>query len=330
MEHRLDTMNNNSDNKFLTELQHLDNYNECISKMVVDTHPTAKTILDFGAGLGTIANLVSAQTNCIVDCWDPTLDIQINSKYVRFLPAEPPPLKQYDLVYSTNVLEHIENDVLALKQLHQLTKPDGKLAIFVPACPKLFGPYDKNVGHHRRYTVKEIQLKIRNAGFGKIKTSYFDVLGAVLYFINQKIFRSAKLPTLANLKLFDHWLFPVSRRLDNSIPDFFGKNLYVTAQPKRTTLNTSMLSIVIPCLNEENSILSVIADAKSECENLNIKYEVIVIDNSSDDKSVEIAKKAGARVILCSTKGYGSCLKLGFIASNGEHILMLDEFGFRV
>ena len=85
------------------------------------------------------------------------------------------------------------------------------------------------------------------------------------------------------------------------------------------------LSIVMPCLNEEQTIGTCIEKAISFLEKNNIPGEVIVGDNGSQDRSIEIAESLGAKVIREKKKGYGSALRAAIRASNGKYILMGDS-----
>lgn len=85
------------------------------------------------------------------------------------------------------------------------------------------------------------------------------------------------------------------------------------------------LSIVLPCLNEERTVGTCIDKAKASLEKHQISGEIIVADNGSTDKSIEIALARGARVVHVKEKGYGSALKGGFNAAQGKYILMADS-----
>lgn len=85
-----------------------------------------------------------------------------------------------------------------------------------------------------------------------------------------------------------------------------------------------VLSIVIPCLNEAKTLPIVIEKGLRSIKRLGISGEVIVADNGSDDGSVEIAQKCGARVVHCTHKGYGNALTCGFTHAYGKYLIMGD------
>jgi glycosyltransferase involved in cell wall biosynthesis len=84
------------------------------------------------------------------------------------------------------------------------------------------------------------------------------------------------------------------------------------------------LSVVIPCLNEADSIELVVGKAMDTMRREGIAGEVIVADNGSTDGSRELAERAGARVIREPRRGYGSAYLAGFAAARGRYILMGD------
>ncbi len=84
------------------------------------------------------------------------------------------------------------------------------------------------------------------------------------------------------------------------------------------------LSILIPTLNEEECIGLVIDDIHKVMKERGIEYEVAIIDGISKDRTREIAKEKGARVIEETRKGYGRAYKTGFAQSRGDIITTLD------
>jgi len=84
------------------------------------------------------------------------------------------------------------------------------------------------------------------------------------------------------------------------------------------------LSIVIPCLNEKDTIGLVVQKAMTSLQKLGLQGEVLVSDNGSNDGSVQIANNLGARVVPCSRKGYGNALKSGLSSAAGKYLIMGD------
>ena len=84
------------------------------------------------------------------------------------------------------------------------------------------------------------------------------------------------------------------------------------------------VSVVIPCLNEVNSLGICIEKARKAFAAAGLRGEVVVADNGSTDGSIEIAQRAGARVIPVAQRGYGSALKAGIRAARGAFIVMGD------
>jgi glycosyltransferase involved in cell wall biosynthesis len=84
------------------------------------------------------------------------------------------------------------------------------------------------------------------------------------------------------------------------------------------------VSVVIPCLNEANSIGICVEKAMQAFRGAGLRGEVVVADNGSTDGSIEIAEKLGARVIPVTQRGYGSALRAGIEAACGAFIIMGD------
>lgn len=84
------------------------------------------------------------------------------------------------------------------------------------------------------------------------------------------------------------------------------------------------LTVLMPCLNEQETIATCISEALLFLKQNSINGEVLVSDNGSLDGSVEIAKSAGARVVFAVNKGYGSALITGINAARGKYIVMGD------
>jgi glycosyltransferase involved in cell wall biosynthesis len=84
------------------------------------------------------------------------------------------------------------------------------------------------------------------------------------------------------------------------------------------------LTIVLPCLDEAETLAVCIRKARSSLTNLGIRGEVLIADNGSDDGSQDIARAEGARVVDIRRRGYGSALRGGIEAARGQYVLMAD------
>jgi hypothetical protein len=85
-----------------------------------------------------------------------------------------------------------------------------------------------------------------------------------------------------------------------------------------------LVTVVLPCLNEEDSVGECIDEASAALAIAGFPAEVLVVDNNSTDRSVEIARTHGARVIHERRPGYGSALRAGIEAARGEIVVMAD------
>ena len=84
------------------------------------------------------------------------------------------------------------------------------------------------------------------------------------------------------------------------------------------------VSIVIPCLNEAETIDVVLREARAALDASHIAGEIIVADNGSTDGSQELARRQGARVVAVTARGYGNALMGGIEASRGRYVIMGD------
>ena len=101
-------------------------------------------------------------------------------------------------------------------------------------------------------------------------------------------------------------------------------NKYMAEQTNPSGEYTLELSILMPCLNEAETLEICIQKALRSLRELDIAGEVIIADNGSTDGSQDIATRMGARVVPVAAKGYGSALMGGIIAARGVYIIMGD------
>ena len=130
-------------------------------------------ILDFGSGAGANLNLLKKFSKNI-DAFEPNLKMQnlIKKKYNVNI-AKKLGKKKYDLIFFTDVLEHIKADKRAMKKIFKILKNNGIIILTVPAYYFLYSKKDKALGHFRRYNIKTLTDVIpKNLKIEKI--SYFN------------------------------------------------------------------------------------------------------------------------------------------------------------
>jgi hypothetical protein len=92
----------------------------------------------------------------------------------------------------------------------------------------------------------------------------------------------------------------------------------------RTPPDAIELSVVLPCLNEAETLETCVRKAQESLKRLGVAGEVVVADNGSTDGSQDIARRLGARVVDVPRRGYGAALMAGITESRGEYVLMAD------
>jgi hypothetical protein len=206
------------------------------SKMDLQTRVIEKNgkLLEFGAGTGFLAEVFRSRFQIKPDCveLDPNLVSHIQKKEFKcfqFLSETP---QNYAAIYTSNVLEHIENDSAALKELFDSLIPGGIIGIYVPAHPILYSKMDKDIGHVRRYTRSELKDKVLAAGFTIQTVSYDEFLGffasGLVKMIGYK--NGVSLGSKNSLVFYDKVIYPVSRILDFiGFRFILGKNIILIA-----------------------------------------------------------------------------------------------------
>ncbi len=136
----------------------------------------------------------------------------------------------YDTIIYIDVIEHIENDKEEIIRATELLKQGGRLIILVPAHQYLFSPFDKAIGHFRRYNKARLQEVIPSI-LQEQKIFYLDCLGYLASLTN-KWFLKKEYPTLKDVKFWDRIIVPVSKLIDPIIGYSTGKSLIGIWQKK--------------------------------------------------------------------------------------------------
>jgi hypothetical protein len=134
-----------------------------------------------------------------------------------------------DSVIYVNVLEHVEDDTRELSLIYDVLPHGGRCFLFVPALMSLYGAFDRRIGHFRRYSKTELEQRCIGAGFNILRSTYFDFLGIIPWFVKYKLLRNDSLGGGA-VSLYDKTAVPLASRVERFIGPPIGKNLLVIAE----------------------------------------------------------------------------------------------------
>jgi SAM-dependent methyltransferase len=123
---------------------------------------------------------------------------------------------QMDSVVCLNVLEHIEDDLAGLRNIHSVLQPGGRAIVLVPHDQKIYGTLDAALGHYRRYSEPELREKMQATGFRVQDVLKFNRISRPPWYVSGKLLKSTALGR-TQMRLFDSlvWLW---RRIDPALP----------------------------------------------------------------------------------------------------------------
>ena len=162
-------------------------------------------VLEIGSGTGGISrHLLGARSLVVTDTRAGYRDLL--ERLFRNYPhvsvhamtlGEPAPeleRERFDTVVAANVLEHVEDDGAALRQIFALLEPGGRVVLVVPMLRALYGQIDRAIHHHRRYERAEIEEKLAKAGFVVEATAPINALGIPGWWLNSVLLRRRSVP----------------------------------------------------------------------------------------------------------------------------------------
>jgi SAM-dependent methyltransferase len=137
--------------------------------------------------------------------------------------------RRYDGIVMLNVLEHLEDDSLALMHIANGLQPGGRVAILVPAFELLYSRFDAAVGHQRRYRLPELVAKLERAGLGVRVAQYVNFAGFFAWLLTARVLGLT--PTRSALTLtYDRAVVPVLRAVEARFTPPFGQSCLVIAE----------------------------------------------------------------------------------------------------
>ncbi len=181
-----------------------------------------RDIVEVGAGIGNITRYLLPHGRVTATDMAPAYLAELRRSFGAFEHVRVKPLdisrnsfpesEIYDTVVCLNVLEHVEDDAEALRNMRRLLRPGGRAVVFVPANPRLYCEIDRGVGHHRRYLKEELGRKLVAAGFRLEHLRYHNTIGALGWWFHGKVLRRKAL-TGGAIRGFD-WTMPLLRLLE--------------------------------------------------------------------------------------------------------------------
>lgn len=177
-------------------------------------------VLEVGAGMGPLTKRLSARVRSVtalepaanvypllVESTSGLADVTTSGDTLADFAARQPEAR-FDVAVYVNVLEHIRDDAAELALVRGMLRPGGRLFVFVPAMPGIYGTMDYASGHWRRYTRESLLRVVEGAGFRVDRVRHFDPLGVLPYWL---LYRRLGVKTLdrASTTLYDRVIVPV-------------------------------------------------------------------------------------------------------------------------
>jgi SAM-dependent methyltransferase len=198
-----------------------------------------RSVLEVGAGLGEFAAQFAGLERHVVTDVDPHAVAAMAQRFAGQPEVEARVLDLADgaidlgtpvaSVIAINVLEHIDDDVGALRALTRMTEPGGTLVLWVPAYMRLYGDFDRAVGHVRRYTPATMTAAIRNAGLAPELVKPVNLLGGIAWWVTVRR-GGVGAPNPRLVRTYDRFVVPVTRAVERRLRPPFGQSVLAVAR----------------------------------------------------------------------------------------------------
>lgn len=137
----------------------------------------------------------------------------------------------FDSAVLVNVLEHLPDDVAALKRIRTLLEPEGRVVLFIPAHQWLMSDFDRAIGHYRRYTRRAMRRAAADAGFEVTTMRAVNFPGLFAWFLVARL--AGMNPTESRIAwVYDRVMIPMISRIEAIIHPPIGQSLFCVLRPK--------------------------------------------------------------------------------------------------
>ena len=157
------------------------------------------------------------------------VDLQLYNETFDRVAAQIRSRQQPDSIVYVNVLEHTADDETEIRVISETLGPGGRVFIFVPALSWLYGSFDREINHYRRYSRRELERKCRAAGFRVLVSRYFDLPGVLPWWLKYRVLQSRKMEPRA-VRFYDRAVVPIAKRLEALVAPPLGKNILLVAE----------------------------------------------------------------------------------------------------
>ena len=130
-----------------------------------------------------------------------------------------------------NVLEHIDDDADALRSLANAVEDGGSIVLWVPGYQQLYGEFDRQVGHVRRYTPATLADAVRRAGLEVELVKPVNLLGGIAWWLTVRRGGSTS-PDSRLVAVFDRCVVPVTRAIERIVAVPFGQSVLCVARKR--------------------------------------------------------------------------------------------------
>jgi 2-polyprenyl-3-methyl-5-hydroxy-6-metoxy-1,4-benzoquinol methylase len=136
--------------------------------------------------------------------------------------------EKFDTVFALNIVEHVEDDILAIENCKKLLKPGGNLIILVPAYESLYNNFDKELEHYKRYTIESLSKIFIANNLKIIHKQYFNFFAIFGWWFSGSVLRKKTIPN-GQMKLFN-LLVPVFKLIDKILFNKIGISAIVVGK----------------------------------------------------------------------------------------------------
>jgi SAM-dependent methyltransferase len=200
-----------------------------------------RRVLEIGCGMGNFTrHLLDRELVVGIDIEEPCVlrhrerfagHANLEARVMDVLDPKFLELKGYGLesIVILNVLEHVSDDVLALKHMNGVLPLGGTIVLIVPAFESLYGPIDANLGHYRRYSKSSFRALAKDQGFRIRVLRYINSVGFVGWWLNAKVLKKTQ-QSEDQIKFFDSKIVPIMSRIEAAIEPPFGQSLFAVLE----------------------------------------------------------------------------------------------------